>query len=776
MLRHLCLTLTAVAVLVSPFHAAANDKNATVQDQSTEKKRPTIALVLAGGGAKGAAHIGVIKALEEMQIPVDIVTGTSMGSFVGGLYAAGMSADEIESFIYSVDWNGGYRDRVERSERRVRDKEYEDRYTLNPELGIGFGEFRSPRGLVQGQGMLRILRETTGNVARLDSFDELAIPYRSVASDIVELEPVVIGDGYLIDAMMASMSVPGALPPYEIDGRLLVDGGVTNNMPVDVAYEMGADVVIAVDISSDYKELDEFTSLFTVADQLSNYMVRRSTREQKALLREGDIYMHPEVGDMQTTEFDRMPSAFERGYEIAHNNNAILAKLSVSSSEYQKYIDQKQQRRNALDFGHEMVVDKVDIVNNSHYSDKVIERRLKIDDGQALSFEELEESVERLYVLDRFERVTYQYDKREDENVLTVNVEEKRWGPNYLNFRFFLEDDFDTSSQYALGTSINFTDLNQHGAELTTNLEMGTDKLIEANFYTPLSPSLNWFSTSSIKYTDEQRHMPFDFVTEEIPEPSLDSIDDFVPISYTQLQAELAVGFQTELWRLMKLGGRYTKGQAEFTTVASAGKVDFDRLGAFVNFRLDTLDSFSLPTKGYYLNIEYLYSLDNVDPNSVTDIVEEVYDDRVQELTVQGSAAQSFGRHTVVGNFDYGVVENSTGDFPIDPKELGGFLSLSGISRNSMIGNNLLFGSLVYRYRWFDNDFGMFQSPVYLGGSMEYGGVWNDNDLKIKDAPLYVAGSVFAGIDSPIGPIMFAYGRTEENKDSVYLILGTSFK
>ncbi|MGR5253354.1 patatin-like phospholipase family protein [Vibrio astriarenae] len=772
MLRHFCLTLTAVAAWVSPLVATASEESRV----TSEKERPTIALVLAGGGAKGAAHIGVIKALEEMQIPIDIVTGTSMGSFVGGLYATGMSADEIESFIYSVEWNDGYRDRVARSERRVRDKEYEDRYTLNPELGIGFGEFRSPRGLVQGQGMLRILRETTGNVSRLDSFDELAIPYRSVASDIVELEPVVIGDGYLIDAMMASMSVPGALPPYEIDGRLLVDGGVTNNMPVDVAYEMGADVVIAVDISSDYKELDEFTSLFTVADQLSNYMVRRSTREQKALLREGDIYMHPEVGDMQTTEFDRMPSAFDRGYEIAHDNQSALTQLSVSSAEYQKYIDQKQQRRNALDFGHELSVDRIELANSSHYSDKVIEHRLAIEEGGPLTFEELEESVDRLYVLDRFERVTYQYDKREDENVLKVNVEEKRWGPNYLNFRFFLEDDFDTSSQYALGASINFTDLNEHGAELTTNMEMGTDKLLEGNFYTPLSPSLNWFSTSSLRYTDEQRHMPLDFDTGEIPEPSLDTIDDFVPISYKKIEAELAVGFQTELWRLMKLGGRYTKGQAEFTTVGSAGKVDFDRIGAFVNFRLDTLDSFSLPTKGYYLSVEYLYSLDNVDPNSAVDIANKIENDRVQEFSIQGSAAHSFERHTIVGNFDYGIVENTSGDFPVDPKELGGFLSLSGISRNSMIGNNLLFGSLVYRYRWFDNDFGMFQSPVYLGGSMEYGGVWNDNDLKIKDAPLYVAGSVFAGIDSPIGPIMFAYGRTEENKDSVYLILGTSFK
>ncbi|MGR5541030.1 POTRA domain-containing protein, partial [Vibrio campbellii] len=221
-------------------------------------------------------------------------------------------------------------------------------------------------------------------------------------------------------------------------------------------------------------------------------------------------------------EFDRMPSAFDRGYEIAHDNQSALAKLSVSSAEYQKYIDQKQQRRNALDFGHELSVDRIELANSSHYSDKVIEHRLAIEEGGPLTFEELEESVDRLYVLDRFERVTYQYDKREDENVLKVKVEEKRWGPNYLNFRFFLEDDFDTSSQYALGASINFTDLNEHGAELTTNMEMGTDKLLEGNFYTPLSPSLNWFSTSSLRYTDEQRHMPLDFDTGEIPEPSLD--------------------------------------------------------------------------------------------------------------------------------------------------------------------------------------------------------------------------------------------------------------
>ncbi len=165
-------------------------------------KRPTVAVVLAGGGAKGAAHIGVLKALEEMQIPVDYITGTSMGAYVGGLYATGMSADEIESFIYTVDWNRGYRDRVNRSDRRVRDKEYEDRYQLNTDLGLGWGEIKARKGVVQGQNMLRILRETTGNLSSFDSFDNLAIPYRSVATDIIELEEVVIDHGHLVDAMM----------------------------------------------------------------------------------------------------------------------------------------------------------------------------------------------------------------------------------------------------------------------------------------------------------------------------------------------------------------------------------------------------------------------------------------------------------------------------------------------------------------------------------------------------------------------------------------------
>ena len=174
--------------------------------------RPTIAVVLAGGGAKGAAHIGVLQALEEMHIPVDIVTGTSMGSYVGGLYALGMSAEEIQKTLQNIDWNTGYNDRVSRSERRVRDKEYDDRYQLHTDLGLRWLEVKVPKGVVQGQNMLQILRQSTGNLPAFESFDDLPVHYRAVATDIVNLEPVVLEDGEIVDAMMASMSVLGALP------------------------------------------------------------------------------------------------------------------------------------------------------------------------------------------------------------------------------------------------------------------------------------------------------------------------------------------------------------------------------------------------------------------------------------------------------------------------------------------------------------------------------------------------------------------------------------
>ncbi|EGR3113709.1 patatin-like phospholipase family protein [Vibrio parahaemolyticus] len=757
------------ALWVSLF-LIATPSVAQVKNEDTPT-RPKVAVVLAGGGAKGAAHIGVLKALEEMHIPVDIITGTSMGAYVGGLYATGMSADEIESFIYSVDWNSGYRDRVDRSQRRVRDKEYEDRYQITTDLGLRFGEVRAPTGVVQGQNMLRVLRETTGNLGRFESFDELAIPYRSVATDILELDEVVIGNGYLVDAMVASMSVPGALPPYKLNGHMLVDGGVVNNMPVDVARAMGADVVIAVDISTDYKTEDDFTGLFTVADQLSNYLVRRSTQQQVETLQEHDVYIRPNVGQMETVEFDKMPWAFQSGYDITKEMESKLAGLRLSNAEYQKYIDHKQEVRKKLVYGDDRVVDEIVIVNNTHYSDVLLTNRLELETGRKIETAEIEKAVENLYALDRFELITYHFEEVDGSNLLVFDVNEKSWGPNYLNFRFFLEDDFDTDSQYGIGMSTNFTNLNSHGAEMALNVEMGTDKLIEAELYSPVLSSQEFFVAGKVAYSSEGRNLP---VSDD--DSSLSSVNDFLPVSYTEFVSEIAIGIQPTLWQELRLGGRYSSGSIELSTLASVGNLDFERRGLFANYRLDTLDDFAFPTRGLLVDLEYLVSHDTSPEEIGQSKPKDIVEDTVYEIDARFKGAMSYQRHTLVGQAEYSFVQSKNSSITLDPRELGGFLHLSGIPRNSLIGQNLFFSSLVYRYKWFDNDFGLFEAPVYVGASLEHGGTWSDNDLKLNEAPLYNAASIFFGVDSPIGPIMLAYGRTEQDMEAVYLIVGTSFK
>lgn len=763
MKKVLCFLLISVLSLPSAMSA--------IPQQSDEVKRPKIALVLAGGGAKGAAHIGVLKALEELKIPVDYITGTSMGAYVGGLYSTGMSADEIESFITTVDWNSGYRDRVDRSQRRVRDKEYEDRYQLTTDLGLRWGEVHAARGIVQGQGMLKILRETSGNLPPFTSFDDLAIPYRSVATDIIELKPVVIGDGYLVDAMMASMSVPGALPPYELNGQLLVDGGVTNNMPVDVARALGADVVIAVDISTDYREEEEFTTLFTVADQLSNYLVRSTTNRQAKTLTDRDVFLKPQVGDMETTAFEKMPFAFQQGYQAAITNKLKLAQYSVSSSEYQDYIDHKEDARRKLRYGDEIIVEQIVIHNHSHYSEEALKKYLKLDQGRRYPTAEIENSVQNLYALDRFELITYRYEEIDNQNTLVLNIREKSWGPNYVNFRFFLEDDFETDSQYSIGVSTNFTDLNSLGAEFRLNIEMGSDKLVLGELYSPLLFNTDFFTTVIGSYSSEKVNVP----KGGMEDTSLSATRDYIPMDFNEWGAEWALGYQNTLWNRIKFGVRYTDGTGELASLPSLGNVSYKRVGGFINYRIDTLDNYSLPSKGWYLDLDYLVSHD--DSIGVTGSIFEGHnEDTAFEYGAKAIYAHSFYRHTLVANLDVGVAESKNSALLINPKELGGFLNLSGIPRNSLIGQNKIFGSLIYRYRWFDNDFGLFSSPFYLGLSIEYGGVWSDPSINADTAPLYGAGSIFAGIDSPVGPIMLGYGRTEQSYDSFYLIIGTSFK
>ncbi|MGF1765580.1 patatin-like phospholipase family protein [Aliivibrio kagoshimensis] len=758
-------TIILFVLLFSLFSHFANANANANANAEIDAERPKIGLVLAGGGAKGAAHIGVIKALEEMNIPVDYITGTSMGAFIGGLYASGQSVEEIEALIDNTHWNSGFLDTVERGERKVRDKVYEDRYQIRTDLGIGLDGFKAPKGVVQGQTMSKILRQSHRNLASLDTFDHLAIPFRAVATDIEKLEAVVIDHGDLTVAMMASMSVPGALPPTVYQGRLLVDGGIVNNMPVDVAKAMGADIIIAVDVGSDYKDEDQISSYLTVMNQLTNYMVKKSTAEQGKLLTGRDVLLQPNVGKMDTAQFEIMNQALLLGYESALESKEKLASLTITPKEYEEYKNKVEKRKSNLKFGADLIVTNIALNNSSQYSDELLLERLNLNEGATIDIEDLEASIRNLYVLDRFEKITYNYQyENEEKTTLTINVKEKSWGPNYLDFRFALEDDFNNNSKYSLGMSVNFTDINltgynNIGSEIRTNFAIGTDKLALVELYTPYFSEQAFFSVLRASFTSESKHYSG-------IEPTLESTQTYIPIDYDELTFEGAIGSQHYLWQDIRFGLRFTDGEATLSGYSQLN-ADYQRKGTFLQYRLDTLDDFSLPSSGHLVMAEYLYSQDKASSS-----INNQTEDSVIQFSAVASKAITFDRHTFVGHAEYGSVENKEQErLVLSPHELGGFMRLSGTPKDSLSGENLVFGSFTYRYKVMENDFGVFESPVYIGATLEYGGVWSGKTV-MNDANLYTAGSLFAGVKSPIGPIILAYGRTEKDYDSIYLILG----
>ncbi|MGL4715369.1 MAG: patatin-like phospholipase family protein, partial [Aeromonas sp.] len=302
-----------------------------------EGDRPKIALVLSGGGAKGSAHIGILKVLERKRIPVDIIVGTSMGSYVAGMYAMGLSAEEVERTTLAIDWNRGYQDKVGRDALSLRKKQQNEQYQLRTDIGVNGDTTQLPDGFFQGQSMASLLRAATSNLPVQHSFDDLPIPYRAMATNMETVTPFVLGSGSLAKAMQASMSIPGALKPVEWEGQILADGGSVNNMPVDVAKAMGADVVIAVDIGARLRTRESLKSGLAMIDQLTTYMTQVGTDKQRALLGPQDILLTPEFGGLGIADFARMPEGITIGEAAADKASLQLDRLTVSKQQYQEY-------------------------------------------------------------------------------------------------------------------------------------------------------------------------------------------------------------------------------------------------------------------------------------------------------------------------------------------------------------------------------------------------------------------------------------------------------
>src|SRR5277367_1412723 len=300
--------------------------------------RPRTCLVLSGGGARGMAHIGVLKVLEELKVPIDCIAGTSMGAVVGGLYASGMTAAEIESTIRSLDWQEAFRDSPPRRELAFRRKQDDENFLVRLPLGLKHGKLLLPKGFIQGQKLEETLRQLTLPFSNTVQFDALPTPFRAVATDLVTGNAVLLDQGDLAIAMRASMSAPGLFAPVELRGRLLVDGGLAENLPIEVARAMHPDILIVSDVTFPLQERAALDSALTISNQMLAILLRKDADRQRATLGSSDVLIEPALGSTSSTDFTGAVGAIAAGENAARTVLWRLDSLRVSDTAYREYL------------------------------------------------------------------------------------------------------------------------------------------------------------------------------------------------------------------------------------------------------------------------------------------------------------------------------------------------------------------------------------------------------------------------------------------------------
>ncbi|MFB2802810.1 patatin-like phospholipase family protein [Shewanella seohaensis] len=717
-------------------------------------ERPKVGLVLSGGGAKGAAHVGVLKILEEHHIPVDYIAGTSIGAYVAGMYSLGYSASEVEAIMMGVDWDSGYSDTIPRNVLSYRDKQLRDRYNIPLNIGYTEGEVRAPSGLLRGQTMSQLLRQSTDLVQQFGDFDTLAIPYRAVATDLETSLPVVIDHGSLVKAMQASATVPGALQPTLIDGKLLVDGGIANNMPVDVVKAMGADIVIAVDIGSPLVTKDKLDSTIAVLDQLSNFLTNASTEKQKQLLSEKDVLIRPAIDALSTTDFTIMPLALTLGKEAANGQLDKLQSMSVSAEEYAAYVEAKKAKGKRLmaDVAHP--IQEIVFDNQSKVSLNLLKETLDLKAGQAVTKDELNDALKRIYSLNKFERVDAEFVESEEGRVLTVTTRAKSWGPNYFQLGFNWEDDFSTESAISFDMAYTMTDLTFNGGEWRNEVKLGFEKLFATEFYQPLDRDQDFYSRARYQYDvhnwdlydNNNRALIFDKKTHTV---------------------ELGIGYNYVLQGFVELGLVAEKG----VIVNDAWLIkdfDFKSYGAYLRAGYDSLDSISFPTSGNRITLNVYVRNEDFD-----DLVDNNENEYSVQIEADWKGALSVGNHAFVGKASV-ATNNNDGYNTLHLSDLGGFLNLSGYHKDSLTGAHKLFGAFVYQYDLGRDALGMTDYPLYLGLSLEAGNVWFERD-EVSLSDLIYASSLYIGTDTSMGPAALGFGITDMGDKSLYLFIGKAF-
>jgi NTE family protein len=704
--------------------------------------RPKIGLVLSGGGALGLAHVGVLRVLEQMRIPIDYIAGTSMGSIVGAAYASGMTPDEMERRLREIEWERVFRDAPPRSEQSVLRKQLDAAGLWGLEFGVSRGLPFLPKGAIAGQQLLATLRsfvqEPPGG-----SFDRLPIPFRAVATDIETGEMVVLAKGDLARAMRASMSVPGIISPEEIDGRILLDGGLVRNVPVDVVRAMGAEIVIVVNLGSPLLKRDELGSVLGVSVQMIHILTMQNVRRSLTEITPRDVLLEPDLAGFSAVSFNQAQEIVPRGEAAARNRMAALSRLALAPEAYESFRLAQTGRLVAPAPAQQMIVDNSRLKN---VNPAAVEAAILVLDGRIPADEELDGNVARLYGRGDLERIDYFFADRDGIRTLMVETREPPRGPDYLRMGLVLSTDSEGSGRFSLQLFYNRTWLNALGGEWRNRLQVGFNPSITSELYQPLDLRGWLFVAPRLE------------ASERVLDIYLGS-NRIAQYQVRQAGAGFDVGANFEKWGEVRLGVyRGTASATLSVAIPMFRSAEADVANVNVRALYDQFDNVNFPTRGSRIAGTVVRSVQALGAGT-------------EYLRADVDASQAFGRRadSVLLGLRGGKAFSGELTF-YDLYSLGGLFNLSGYPIGSLVGESFVMGRAVY-YRRLDR-IPALADGLFWGGSLEAGNVYSQVGGDRDGRGLRFSGSLFLAADTALGPMYLAWGHAGTGQDAIYLMLG----
>ncbi len=701
-------------------------------------ERPRVGLVLGGGGARGAAHIGVLDVMREQRIPIDCVAGTSMGGLVSGALAAGLSPDEMMAAMGKADWRDMFNDNPPVYGTNPRRKALSRRFIPGSETGVSRDGVEMLPGAVDGQKIKLFINEMVHSEYGDPQIEKLPIPVSIVSTDLVTGGKVVFRKGSLTKAMRASMSVPAAMSPVKDGERLLVDGALVANVPIDeVRDQCNADVIIAVNVGSPLLKAEQIGGIPSTMAQVVNILTEQNVTRSLASLKPGDILITPELEGVGASDFGRYRETAERGRAAAEAVLPRLRQLSIDKMHYDEWLaGTRPVHPETLP-----VVNAIEIAELKRVNPAYVERHLQKHEDVPLDAKKLDEDLGRIYGDGDYQYVDYTLLTTRDKNVLRITPLEKEFGPDYLRFGLNLESTLDSSS-FNFRAAYHKTWINSLGAEWLSGVQIGTEPQLFTEFYQPIDQQQRFFVEPKLYYKKEQYNL-------------YQNNKNYAQYDVKEYVVNLMAGVNVGLLGPVSFGWSERKRETELSTGQTLFDVEDNRLGGWLAMLdFDQFDRLYVPTHGWAVKSTYF------------DAPSEDY----SKGTLDFRVAKNIGDYVFSGRFN--IAGSLAGTLPIyDAVALGGFLNLSGFAREQILGDSLIYSNIR-----FEKILG--QLPLGLRGDMRVGIALEAGRVDDRYTETELDGwqnslAVYLGGETPVGPVFIGYGYSPEGMSNFYVFFGT---